>query len=151
MKKLSERFMSLPAWKALILFFVVITIMCAAMFLSLVLADGSMDTNPLMKDYLLLKVCLTIAAIMSPLLTAMHGHMKRSDKFWEYSKEVEYLIEDATTKDELRSIYKNEYVKLNNMAFGSPHYNEIMRLQAIMVTKIKYLPTRDDENKTGSA
>ncbi len=66
---------------------------------------------------------------------------RKSNKFWDYAKEVEALIDAAETKDELFSIYKEEFQSLIELAQGGPHQYELKRQYAIIQTKYKYAKT----------
>lgn len=73
--------------------------------------------------------------LMVVLMTSMG---RKSTKFWDYAKEVESLIDKSETKEELSSIYKNEFNTLRNLSMGNPHSMELTRLFAILQTKHKY-------------
>lgn len=68
----------------------------------------------------------------------MISMMRKSTKFWDYSKIVEELIDKAETKDELGSVYKGEFQTLRELAQGGPHLSELTRQYTIMQTKYKY-------------
>lgn len=72
------------------------------------------------------------------MLFLMASMGRKSTKFWDYAKEVESLIDKAETKEELSSIYKNEFNTLRNLSMGNPHSMELTRLFAILQTKHKY-------------
>ena len=73
--------------------------------------------------------------LITVLMTSM---IRKSQKFWDYSKEVQILIDAAETKDELGSIYKGEFQSLIGLAQGAPHQYELKRQYAIIQTKYKY-------------
>ncbi len=73
--------------------------------------------------------------LMVALMTSMS---RKSQKFWDYAKVVEALIDEAETKEELGSIYKGEFQSLIELAQGGPHQSELKRQYAIMQTKYKY-------------
>lgn len=69
----------------------------------------------------------------------MVSMMRKSTIFWEYAKVVEALIDDTTTKDDLDSIFKNEFQDLRKKCQGGPQIPELNRLYTIMKTKYKYV------------
>jgi hypothetical protein len=73
--------------------------------------------------------------LMTLLMTSMS---RKSQKFWDYSKEVQVLIDNAETKEELGSIYKGEFQSLIELAQGGPHQYELKKQYAIIQTKYKY-------------
>jgi len=73
--------------------------------------------------------------LMTLLMTSMS---RKSQKFWDYSKEVQVLIDNAETKEALGSIYKGEFQSLIELAQGGPHQYELKRQYAIIQTKYKY-------------
>ena len=68
----------------------------------------------------------------------MFSVTRKSNKFWDYSKEVESLIDKAETKEELGSIWKGEFQSLRELAQGGAHLSELTRQYTIMQTKYKY-------------
>jgi hypothetical protein len=73
------------------------------------------------------------------LMVALMASMgRKSQKFWDYAKEVEALIDDAETQEKLQSIADNEFQTLVNLQMGHPHGTELHRLWAILKTKYKY-------------
>lgn len=69
----------------------------------------------------------------------MISMMRKSQKFWDYAKEVESIIEKAETKSELESIYMNEFQTLRNLAQGMPHAQELTKQYTVLQTKHKYV------------
>ena len=86
--------------------------------------------------------CIKVGALTGILFglmfMLMFSMMRKSIKFWDYSKVVESLINKAETKDELGSIYKGEFQSLRELAQGGPHLSELTRQYTIMQTKYKY-------------
>ena len=64
---------------------------------------------------------------------------KSSDAFWRYAREIENLIENAETKDELQTIYNNEFQKLVKMQMGKTHSTMLVKLDSTLTTKYKYI------------
>lgn len=63
---------------------------------------------------------------------------RKSQKFWDYSKEVQILVDNAKTKEEIRSVYNNEFKTLQKLSQGGPHVVELTKLSAILNTKYDY-------------
>jgi hypothetical protein len=85
-----------------------------------------------------LKIGATTGILLGLMFMLMISITRKSNKFWNYSKEVESLIDKAETKEELGSIYKDEFQSLIELAQGGPHQYELKRQYAIMQTKYKY-------------
>jgi hypothetical protein len=89
------------------------------------------------------EVCLKMGAVSGLLFglmfMLMFSMMRKSIAFWDYAKEVENLIEDAKTKDELQSIFDNQFQDLRKKCQGGPLIPELNRLYTIMKTKFKYV------------
>jgi hypothetical protein len=65
--------------------------------------------------------------------------VRKSQKFWDYSKEVQTLIDKAETKESLQSIADNEFKTLMALHQGQPHGTELTRLWTTIKTKYKYV------------
>lgn len=59
--------------------------------------------------------------------------------FSKYFKEVETLVENAKTKEELLLISENEFSKLKELSISYYHSLEVKEIFAVMKTKYKYL------------
>jgi hypothetical protein len=68
----------------------------------------------------------------------MFSMMRKSQIFWDYSKEVETLIENEETKEGLQSVFENQFQELRKKCQGGPQIPELNRLYTIMKTKYKY-------------
>jgi len=68
----------------------------------------------------------------------MFSMSRKSDKFWDYAKVVESLVDDAETKESLQSIFDNEFQDLQKLQMGHPHGSKLKELYAILKTKYKY-------------
>lgn len=88
-------------------------------------------------------VCLAVSAVFgilfAGLFTSMISTSRKSDEFWKYSHQVNKLIEDANTKDELQNIFDNEFQKLVDLSLGHVHNSKLKELKAIINTKYKYI------------
>jgi DNA-binding cell septation regulator SpoVG len=84
--------------------------------------------------------CIKVGAmsglVFGGMVTAMVSMMRKSGRFWDFAHEVE----SAETREELESIFNNEFQDLLKMGMGRPHSQELTKLYHIMKTKHKYLP-----------
>lgn len=85
-----------------------------------------------------LKIGSTMGIPFGLLVTLMISMSRKSQKFWDYAKEVEALIDKTETKDELSSIWENEFQTLRMLAQGGAHLPELTRQYTIMQTKNNY-------------
>ena len=134
MKKLENLkwYVALPIWYA------IMTTVVFIIWFGLSQAMGGPEdvfTNPV--------TCLKFAGLMAIPFTAMAILMtsmsNKSQKFWDYSKEVHALIDKAETQEELGSIYKNEFQTLRDLAQGGAHLPELTKQYTILQTKYKYV------------
>ena len=80
-------------------------------------------------------------------LTTSEDAIRKSNKFWDYAKAVEELINKSDSKDELKLIEANEFLNLRQYSQGGAHGRELVRLHAIMSTKYKYASDSDWEKR----
>jgi hypothetical protein len=92
-------------------------------------------TNPVTS----LKFASLMAIPFTAMALLMTSMSNKSQKFWDYSKEVQALIDKAETQEELGSIYKNEFQTLKDLAQGGPHGTELTKQYTILQTKYKYV------------
>jgi len=69
----------------------------------------------------------------------MMSMTRKSQKFWNYAKEVDKLVDEADTERMVYNIYNGPFQKLIDLAMGRAHQTELKRIYAIMQTKVKYL------------
>ena len=81
-----------------------------------------------------------VGLLFGVIFMLMVSTTRKSQKFWDYAKEVDKLVDEADTKDIIYSIYKGEFQELIGMSMGHGHQIELKRIYAIMQTKVKYLP-----------
>jgi hypothetical protein len=74
------------------------------------------------------------------MLMLMVSTTRKSQKFWDYAKEVDILVDEADTKEVIDSIHETSFQKLIGMSMGHEHQTELNRIYTIMQTKVKYLP-----------
>ena len=82
---------------------------------------------------------ISTGAIFGLMFMLMFSMMRKSQIFWDYSKEVEKLIQEAATKEKLEAIFENEFQELRKKCQGGPQIPELSRLHTIMKTKYKYV------------
>jgi hypothetical protein len=80
----------------------------------------------------------TMGLIFGLMFMLMFSMSRNSNKFWDFAKEVETLIEAAETKEALQSIFDNEFQTLQKLQQGHPHGSKLKELYAILKTKYKY-------------
>jgi hypothetical protein len=71
----------------------------------------------------------------------MFSMSRKSDKFWDYAKVVEELINKAETKESLQLIFDNEFQDLQKLQMGHPHGYKIKELHTVLKTKYQYIKT----------
>lgn len=125
-------YLALPIWYA------IMTTVVFIIWFGLSQAMGGPEdvfTNPItsLKFASLMAIPFTLMAML------MVSMSNKSEKFWDYSKEVHSLIDKAETKEELGSIYKNEFQTLKDLAQGGAHLPELTKQYTILQTKYKYV------------
>ena len=134
MKQINDFFAKKPLWQVFIVLNIVLFLICFLGFNYIV------NQAPLVFELKqILKVSLTFSLFFSLFCLSIIYLGRCSVKFWEYSEEVNKLINDAATKEELNKITDNEFQKLIKMSVGGPHQTELIRLYTIINTKYKYL------------
>lgn len=99
------------------------------------IASNELVQNPVNVS---LRLAILFGLLFGCISTFMTSMMRKSSKFWDYSKEVQVLIDNAETKEELGSIYKGEFQSLIELALGGHHQSELKKQYEIMQTKYKY-------------
>jgi hypothetical protein len=140
MKKLLEKIGDLEWYKALLIWYVIMTGFIFG-FYSLI---GAGLKDPIVgTQEALLKISLMIAIPFSFLISLMNSQMKKSEAFWYRAKEVEKEIDDAETLQELNRIVAEEFSYetgvLRKMASGPPHYQKMREMYKVIETASKYL------------
>lgn len=135
MKRVSNFLDKAPLWKIFLIGWLI-----AGLFSMLVWGGlESIEGKPLILGVLIklgLALGFMIGGLMFTLMTSM---MRKSQKFWDYAKEVGVLIDECKTKSELEEVFKKEFQTLRGMSLGNPHSAELHRLYAIMETKHKLI------------
>ena len=129
MKRINNFFERSPLWQVYIVGYFLSGTVDAIMFYSL----SSIDSI----------VCLKISAISSLLYGLLFAWMvsaqRKSNIFWDYSREVEGLINAANTQEELQSVFDNQFQELRKKCVGGHQMPEITRLYTIIKTKYQYI------------
>ncbi len=86
-----------------------------------------------------LLVGFTISILFTILFTSVLSNIRKNEKFWRYSEQVQDLIDNAKTKDDFENIYTNNYPELINLAVGGQHITEIKRIKTVLETTLKYI------------
>lgn len=135
MNKIDKFFDEASLWKVF-----PINVLISISFIGIIFIGLSKITgeNPYHFNGILIKVGFGLGIVLGGVLTILTSETRKSNRFWEYSKEVETLIENAKSKKELEDINNNEFQKLLSMAFAG-HIHEIKRLKTIMETSYKFL------------
>ena len=69
------------------------------------------------------------------IITTLIWIVRRLWKFHEYAEFIQEQVEKAETKDEIESIYKNHFIKLQAMSFGKPHSSKLVEIYTILKVK----------------
>jgi hypothetical protein len=97
-----------------------------------------------------LTIIITLGIPFGLLFTIGIFEMTPSKKFWDYAKEVEKLIYEKNTLDELNLIYENEWEKLRKMYMGGANSSqryELIRLRTMIEFKYEILNKLTHEQK----
>jgi hypothetical protein len=136
MKKFTEYiFEKAPYW---IVFFIgwIISTIFGFVIWTLLNYIGEHDLELLKIFHLNLFLGFFIGGIMFSLYVSM---FRKQLLFSKYSKEVETLVENAKTKEELLLICENEFIKLKESSIDYYHTLKVKEIFAVMKTKYKYL------------
>ena len=134
MKAINNFFDKAPLWKIYIFGWALFSLSTFAMFEWVtILISGTV-----LPTIVNLKIGATTGILFGLMFMLMFSVTRKSNKFWDYSKEVESLIDKAETKEELGSIWKGEFQSLRELAQGGPHLSELTRQYTIMQIKYKY-------------
>lgn len=135
MKSINNFFDKAPLWKIYIFGWALTGLFTFAMFEWVtILISGTV-----LPTIVNLKIGATTGILFGLMFMLMISMTRKSSKFWDYSKEVESLIDKAETKDDLDLIFNNEFRSLRELSQGGPHYVELKRQYAIIQTKYKYV------------
>ena len=138
MKKLNNFLEKAPLWQIYIFGFFVTGSMTTSIFygIQFIAETGELDFS--LKAYIIFGTIM--GTLFGLIITLIFSMFRKSQIFWEYStKVVENLIEKAKTKDELQSIFENQFQELRKKCQGGPQISELRRLYTIIETKSKYI------------
>ena len=136
MKRFNDFMFTAARWKVAIISFIFGFCFINSLFLGLDYLFGSGIDMPLIKGTMLVSSILGLGLVGMILLFLKMS--KESNEFWKKAEDVEKLIEDADSKEEMK-IAAIELTKLYDMRMGRPHVYEVNRLVTIAKTKEKYL------------
>ena len=145
MKKLLEKIGNLKWYKALPIWYVIMTgfVFCLYSLLELMVDEETKGGTLFVDNLTILKLSMGLAVPFSFLISLMSSQMKKSEAFWDRAKEVEKQIDDAETLQELNRIVTDEFSYetgvLRKMASGPPHYQKMREMYKVIETASKYL------------
>lgn len=137
MKKLNTFLDKAPLWQIYIFGWLFTGVFVAFLFYGFQFIDP--DPNHDLSGVNCIKIGALSGVLFGLMFMLMFSMMRKSQIFWDYAKVVEDLIENANTKDELQSIFDNQFQELRKKSQGGPHYIERNRLYTIMKTKYTYI------------
>lgn len=132
MKLFEKILFKYPLWLSFIISFIIFLFLGFVVF----------SFFPPMTSKNILVISSVMSAMFSLLIVLLVFLNRKSDEFWEEAKIVQTLIDEAKTKDEIRSIYNNQFKDLRKKQMGQPHHIILTRMIAIMETKIQFLPEK---------
>ena len=139
MKRLNDFFEKAPLWQIFIFGWIFLGGFVAILFYG---SQFIIDPNNqlVFSGIQCIKIGAAGGLLFGLMFVLMVSMTRKSIIFWEYSKEVEALIDGAATRKELVSIFENEFQDLRKKCQGGPQIPELNRLYTVMKTKIKYVP-----------
>jgi hypothetical protein len=138
MKTIENFFEKTHLFKVFLFGWVLFGAMAASMLYVLVITDAIRPELNFTR-IACIQIGLILGLIFGVMIALFVAQMRKSQKFWDYAKFVESLIDKAESKSALESIHKWEFESLREMTQGGPHNNELHRLYTIMKTKYKYV------------
>ena len=82
---------------------------------------------------------ITLGIAFSLLFVLMNHSLRGSARFWEKARQVDNLIKNAISKEELSVILNKDIVELKKLSGGTPHFNELATLIRILIAKAEFL------------
>lgn len=136
--KLNDAINRSSSWK---IFFVTIPIVTIFIFVvfSILFYTGTPSEIEKFTPNVILKIIFIMSILFSIMITLLFSMSKQSDKFWENAKELENLIDEKNTRDELEDLYQTKFKEVQKLSAGPPHYSEVKRLHSIMKMKYKLI------------
>jgi hypothetical protein len=141
MKKLNEFLESSPHWVLFIFCWFLCTVVVAFTFYGMNAILPSEDPNYVnaFTPFACLKIGAGLGILFGLLMVLMIQTNGKSSIFWELARQLEAEIEETETKEQILSLYENKFNELRKRSLGGPHSTEIVRLDTIMQTRIKFL------------
>lgn len=140
--KLNDAINRSSSWK---IFFVTLPIVTIFIFVtfSILYSIGTPSEIEKITPIVNLKISFIVSILLSILfsimITLLISMSKQSDKFWKSAKELENLIDEKNTRDELEDLYQTKFKEVQKLSAGPPHYSEVKRLYSIMKMKYKLI------------
>lgn len=136
MKKINNFLGKAPLWKVWLVFYPIITVFVGG---SVFLIDYFEPTNNVFtKDFNYLKFGAFMSMVFTTMFTLMTSMMRKSQMFWDSAKELEDLIDNVKSKEDLKNIYYNQFQELRLKCLGGHQIGELNRLKSIIETRYKY-------------
>ena len=120
-----------PYWQV----FLASSIFGMLMMLGMMKGVGMELPNPIIK----LKIVTAMGGFIGLFITLTTSMARSSKKFWQMAKDFEKKLDEATTKQELEDLFNTDFKAVKIQSSGTPHWNEIHRLDAIIQTKYKFV------------
>ena len=137
--KLNDAINRSSNWKIYFVTLLIVTVIFYIMFRIVTHWGLSTPEYEKITPLITLKISFITSAIMSIMITLMFSMSKQSDKFWGGVKELEKLIDEKNTRDELEELYQTKFKELHKLCAGPPHFTEMKRLKSIMEMKYKLI------------
>jgi hypothetical protein len=138
MKRINNFFEKAPLWQVYIAGWFMTGALTTAIFYFFQQIDGT-RSELLLTGEVCIKIGATTGLLLGLVVVLSTSMMRKSIIFWDYSKVVEKLIEDAKTQEELQSIFENQFQDLRKKCQGGLQIPELSRLYTIMKTKYQYV------------
>jgi hypothetical protein len=136
MKKITEFLDKASLWKIFIAFYLIESSMISFMFLCVFRQSDFPDRYAQVS----VRVGLVLGLIFSVLTTLVFSEMRKSDKFWKKSREIESLVYEAKKKADIQAIFDVDYQELLKLSLpGQPHLSELKRIRTMLETANQFL------------
>jgi hypothetical protein len=138
MKRLNNFLDKAPLWQVYIFGWFFAGSLFASLFYGLQLI-GATSPELLITGINCIKIGAITGILFGLMIMLMVSMMRKSQKFWDYAKVVEELIDKEETQTGLNSIFNNEFQSLRKLSQGGPHIHELNKQYQTMKIKYKYV------------
>jgi hypothetical protein len=138
MKAINNHFEKAPLWKVYVigvLIFGTFTFLLFQFVTPMITNNGEQPFKTIVN----LKIGGAMGLIFGLMWLLMVSQSRSNSKFWTYAETVEKMANEAETREQLESIFNNEFQELRKLGFGQPHYAEVKKIYTILKTKVKYV------------